>query len=267
MTASAYFNDIVIGYYEDEELVKDFGLEYGFDLDKDTFLAVSFLYPSDMRVTYEEKNGLKDVAKHIIKYSDVNTNIKGNQIIFDDLGVVVMMITRNKSRMYEILPRIKEEALKQLEKFQSEKKIRVGIGTPESGIKGIAVTYQNAVDAVKAGEIFKKQRTILEFMGMEIYSSINSMVVSYGDRLTRTILQQIDDKEKRVLGKYYKCKEDIALTAKALGISEDEVLESLQKVKIRTGLDVKDTEDNFKLHLVVIAKKVLENSEKINKSR
>ena len=43
ITLSAYFNDIVIGYYEDEELVKQFGKQLGFDVDTDMFMAVSCL--------------------------------------------------------------------------------------------------------------------------------------------------------------------------------------------------------------------------------
>ena len=50
ITLSAYFNDIVIGYYEDEALVKQLGRQLGFDVDMDTFMAVSFQYPSDMNV-------------------------------------------------------------------------------------------------------------------------------------------------------------------------------------------------------------------------
>mgnify|MGYP000004767387 FL=1 len=44
ITLSAYFNDIVIGYYEDEALVKQLGRQLGFDVDMDTFMAVSFQY-------------------------------------------------------------------------------------------------------------------------------------------------------------------------------------------------------------------------------
>ena len=136
-----------------------------------------------------------------------------------------------------------------------------------AGIKGIKHTYSNAQDAVKAGEIFKKDRVILEYMGMEIYSSINQMVVNFGDRLTRTVLKQLGETEKRVLAKYYKCKEDISETARQLGMSEDDVKTSLNMVRINTGLDVNDTEDNFKLHFIMIAKKVLENDEKIKRNR
>ena len=58
ITLSAYFNDIVIGYYEDEDLVKQFGRQLGFDVDMDTFMAVSFQYPSDMNVKPEDREKL-----------------------------------------------------------------------------------------------------------------------------------------------------------------------------------------------------------------
>ena len=170
-------------------------------------------------------------------------------------------------KLLGLVGKVKETALQEVEKLHTERRVRVGIGTIEGGIKGIKHTYNNAQDAVKAGEIFKKDRVILEYMGMEIYSSINQMVVNFGDRLTRTVLKQLADTEKKVLAKYYKCKEDVVLTAEKLGMAEDAVRNSLQQVKINTGLDVNDTEDNFKLQFIRIAKKVLENDEKIRNTR
>lgn len=267
ITLSAYFNDIVIGYYEDEELVKQFGRKLGFDIDEDVFMAVSFLYPSDMNVSVGDREKLMNAAQAIVGLSDINKKIGGKQVITCDTGVCVILITEEKARMRELVDQVKELALQEVEKIQAERKVRVGIGTIEGGIKGIKHTYLNAQDAVKAGEIFKKDRVILEYMGMEIYSSINQMVVNFGDRLTRTVLKQLSDTEKRVLSRYYKCKENIALTAESLGMTEEDVKNSLTQVKINTGLDVNDTEDNFKLHFITIAKKVLENDERIRKTR
>lgn len=267
ITLSAYFNDIVIGYYEDEELVKQFGRQLGFDVDQDVFMAVSFLYPSDMNVTVEDREKLNGAADEMIRLSEINKKITGKQIITCDSGVCVILITGDKAKMRDILDTVKENAPKEVAKIDTDKKVRVGIGTMESGIKGIKHTYYNAQDAVKAGEIFKKDRVILEYMGMEIYSSINQMVVNFGERLTRTVLQQLGDTEKHVLSKYYKCKENIELTAGQLGMSAEEVKNSLNQVKINTGLDVNDTEDNFKLHFITIAKKVLENDARIKKNR
>ena len=267
ITLSAYFNDIVIGYYEDEDLVKQFGRQLGFDVDMDTFMAVSFQYPSDMNVKPEDREKLTDAANAIIALSDINKKIGGKQIITCDSGDCVILIMKDKSAMRDLIPQIKETALQEVEKISADRKIRVGIGTIENGIKGIKHTYSNAQDAVKAGEIFKKDRVILEYMGMEIYSSINQMVVSFGDRLTRTVLRQLGETEKRVLSQYYKCKEDAALTAEELGMTQEEVRNSLAQVKVNTGLDVNDTEDNFKLHFITIAKKVLENDERIRRNR
>lgn len=267
ITLSAYFNDIVIGYYEDEELVKQFGKQLGFDVDTDVFMAVSFLYPSDKNVTVQEREKLTQAASAVIALSEINKRIGGKQIITCDAGVCVILITRDKAEMRKMLDAVREAALQEVEKIDTDSKVRVGIGTIEGGIRGIKHTYNNAQDAVKAGEIFKRDRVILEYVGMEIYSSINQMVVNFGDRLTRTVLKQLGDTEKRVLSKYYKCKEDIALTAERLGMTEDEVRNSLTQVKINTGLDVNDTEDNFKLHFITIAKKVLENDERIKRNR
>ena len=186
ITLSAYFNDIVIGYYEDEALVKQLGRQLGFDVDMDTFMAVSFQYPSDMNVKPEDRG-----------------RITGKQIITCDSGVCVILITHDKAEMRRILDAVKTVAAEEVGRIVSDRRIRVGIGTIEGGIKGIRHTYSNAQDAVKAGEIFKKDRVILEYMGMEIYSSINQMVVSFGDRLTRTVLRQLGETEKRVLSQYY----------------------------------------------------------------
>lgn len=267
ITLSAYFNDIVIGYYEDENLVKQFGRQLGFDVDNNVFMAVSFLYPSDSNVSAKDRESLLPAASAVIELSTINKKIKGNQVITCDAGVCVILITEDKTQMREVLEEVKRTAPAQAEKIVSDKKVRVGVGTMENGIKGIKHTYYNAQDAVKAGEIFKKDRVLLEYMGMEIYSSINQMVVNFGDRLTRTVLQQLSDTEKRVLSKYYKCKEDIALTAEQLGMTVEEVKNSLNQVKVNTGLDVNDTEDNFKLHFITIAKKVLENDARIKNHR
>lgn len=267
ITLSSYFNDIVVGFYEDEDLVKDFGRKLGIDVDRDVFTAVSFLYVSDAYVRMEDQEKLIPAAQALLDYAPINRKIGGMQIVRTDMGVVVILIAHCKEDMYYMLPDIKQEALKQLEQLDSDIKVRVGIGTMESGIKGIKHTYRNCLDAVRTGEIFKPDRAILEFMGMEIYSAINEMVLNFGDRLTRTVLMQLGDTEKRVLSQYYKCKEDVAATALRLNMTTEEVETSLNQVKINTGLDVQDNEDNFKLHFIMIAKKVLENDEKIKRRK
>ncbi len=264
---STYFNDVVNYFYEDEKLVAHLGKKLGFDVSRDMFLGVVFLYPSTEQGTFEEKEKLKEHLTGMCALPDVNRAADANQMFYVDNGVATFLVGHTKDELSEILPAFKKEAAARLETLGVDKKVRVGIGLPEKGISGIKRTYTYAMKAVKAGEIFKKERIFLDYMGMEIYSSINAMVTSYGKQITDIVFNQLGDMEIRVLAKYYKCKEDIDMTAKVLDIPSDLVREYLVNVKKSTGLDVHDTEDSFKLHLLMIAKKVLDTNKKIDKMK
>ena len=116
ITLSAYFNDIVIGYYEDEDLVKQFGRQLGFDVDMDTFMAVSFQYPSDMNVKPEDREKLTNAANAIIALSDINKKIGGKQIITCDSGDCVILIMKDKSGMRDLIPQV--QSLMRLRSFR-----------------------------------------------------------------------------------------------------------------------------------------------------
>ncbi|GEM_PF-76957 len=261
---STYFNDVVNYFYEDERLVAQFGKKLGFDVNEDVFLAVVFLYPSTEQGSFEEKEQLKEHLAGMQALPSVNKAVEGNQLFYVDNGVATFLVGHSKDEITEILPAFKKEAVDRLDTLETDKKVRVGIGLPEKGIAGIKRTYTYAMKAVKAGEIFKKERVLLDYMGMEIYSSINAMVTNYGKQITDIVFGQLTKTEIHVLAKYYKCKEDIDMTAKVLDIPSDLVKEYLANVKKSTGLDVHDTEDSFKLHLLMIAKKVLDTNKKID---
>lgn len=264
---STYFNDVVNYFYEDERLVVQFGQKLGFDVRQDMFLGVVFLYPSTEQGTFEEKERLKKQLEQMCALPSINKKVGSNQMFYVDNGVATFLVGHTKDELTEILPEFKKEAVERLETLGGNKKVRVGIGLPEKGIAGIKRTYTYAMKAAKAGEIFKKERVILDYMGMEIYSSINAMVTNYGKQITDIVFSQLGKMEIDVLAKYYKCKEDIDMTAKVLDIPSDLVREYLANVKKSTGLDVHDTEDSFKLHLLMIAKKVLDTNKKIDKMK
>lgn len=267
MTAASYFHDLVIGFYEDESLVAEIGRTLGFDVEQDVFMAAAFFYPSEKVVCQEDRELLFDAAAKTAMLSERNRNMDSPQIMTCDKGVCVMLIAESKAAMQEVLKKVRETVPAQIQALGIDEHVRVGIGTVESGIRGIENTFRNASEAVRAGEIFKKDRVLLEYMGMEIYSSINQMVISYGSRLTRTVWSSLSDREKKVLSAYYKCKEESSRTAGQLGMTKQQVEESLRQVQRDTGLDVRDTEDNFKLHFIVIARKILEHDERMRRGR
>lgn len=254
----AYFTDILNHFYEDVRDVYRLAHTLGFDLEEDYFLAVTFMFPSTEFATIEEKEELRTIlSKGITTLPATNKSIEEQQYLYMENGVATFLIGKEKKELTSMLDEYKEQALEVVKNANLEKRVRIGFGLIERDLKGIDKTYKNAKNAVSAGEIFKNERNLLDYMSMEIYSSINAMITNYGDRMTTVVLKQLDEDTQNILAKYYKCKEDITKTAQALSITEDVVAQALESVKENTGLDVNDTEDNFKLHLVMIAKKVL----------
>lgn len=262
MTLSSYLNNITFHFYEDNNWMEELGLRFGLDVRKDYFLAMSFLYPSDTAVMYEEKIELKELLSPLTAYGPINQHINSPQFILCDKGVSLIFAAHTKDELSAAIKPACDKALLILDERLPDIFIRIGIGTIETGLNGIASTYQNSLKAINAGEKFKKERRVLDSIGMEIYSAINAMVLAYGHSLISTILLQMSEKEQLILGKYYKYKEKVSDTAAALQISEQDVLNALAQIKDKTGLDVNDTEDNFKLNFVMIAKRVLEKEKR-----
>ena len=257
-TLSSYFNDIVFHFYEDPSMMIKLGEQWNIQIQNDYFRALSFLYPSDILVNYDMQQELRELLTPVISCAPLNSAIESNQFLRSDKGIVLFLIGHSKEELLSCTDAVCAKALELLEEKLPGSSIRIGIGTLETGLSGIELTYQNAVQAVYVGEKFKKERRVLDYIGMEIYSAINAMVIAHGDSMIKSILKQLTEKEQTILGKYYKCKELVPETAAALGISEAEVVYCLSQIKKRTGLDVHDTEDNFKLNFIMIAKRVLE---------
>lgn len=262
ITFPSYMTDIVFHFYEDTTRIENLGAQFGLHIKEDSFRALSFLYPSEVYADYDMKMKLKELLAPLTGLCKLNSAIPGSQFLMADKGVVLFLIDHDKDNLLSITDLICNKALSILNEAVNDVRIRIGIGTIESGINGITLSYENAIKAVTVGEKFKKERQIYDYISMEIYSAINAMVLAHGESLIKSILKQLTSQEQIVLGKYYKCKELIPDTASALGISEDEVARCLEQIKMRTGLDVNDTEDNFKLNFIMIAKRVLEKEKK-----
>lgn len=205
-----------------------------------------------------------ELLSPVAVYGPINKSIDSPQFLICDRGTTLFLAAHTKEELTGSRGNVCDKALELLKQNRPDVFIRIGIGTLETGLSGIERTYQNSLRAVNSGEKFKKERRILDFMGMEIYSAINAMVLAHGQSLISTILLQLTDGEQTILGKYYKCKEQIPAVVAALHLNEEEVLNTLCRIKEKTGLDVNDTEDNFKLNFIMIAKRVLEK-EKCNK--
>ena len=99
ITFSSYFNDITIHFYEDIAFMESVGKKFGIDVNKDYFLAISFLYPSDMIVAYEDKHALMELLTPIVAYGPLNKSVDSPQFITCDKGTALFLAAHTKEEL------------------------------------------------------------------------------------------------------------------------------------------------------------------------
>ncbi len=249
-----YVKNLIFGIYEDELLMKRIGTEFGFDMDNDVFVMMSLGFHDQYNVTDEEKKRLHDAGKHIalLCYKTVPNY---DPVIPFNNQVTVLLFAKDEQQMRALLLSAEQTALEDTEKYFSVCPVRIGEGNIGSGIQGIKESYHQSVRAIRAGAIFKQHHRLLRFNNMEIYSILDEIMRVHRHSLFKTVLSQLTAAETDTLCMYYECKEDVSKTAERRGLTTQAVMDDFASVKSKLGLDVHDSEDNFKLHLVMLAVK------------
>ena len=99
ITFSSYLNDITIHFYEDVAFMESVGKKFGIDVNKDYFLAMSFLYPSDMIVSYDDKCALMELLTPIVLYGPLNKSINSPQFMTCDKGTTLFLAAHTKEEL------------------------------------------------------------------------------------------------------------------------------------------------------------------------
>ena len=91
ITFSSFYNNITIHFYEDDQFMESIGRSFGLNINKDYFLAISFMYPSDMVVSYNMKNNLMQQLTDLTAYGPLNAAIPQPQMILCDKGTSMLL--------------------------------------------------------------------------------------------------------------------------------------------------------------------------------
>ena len=84
---------------------------------------------NQIKMAVEDREKMTAAAEAVIALSENNKKIIGKQIITCDSGVCVILIAPNKSIMRKLQAEVKDSVIEEVEKINSERRIRVGIGS------------------------------------------------------------------------------------------------------------------------------------------
>lgn len=231
------------------------GVHFGLFFDRDVFAVMSLGFHERYEITAQEKEDLHKIGAAVAS-SVLPGNLDFDPVIRFKTQVSVVLFAKSEEEMKNLLLRVEPMVLSKTEEYFSGRPVRIGEGNIGRGLEGVQESYDQSVRAIKAGAIFKADKKLLRYSNMEIYSILDEIMRTHGQRLSSTVLGCLSPQEKQVLGAYYECKESVERTAGRLGMTEAAVRGSLGQVKRDTGLDVDDSEDSFKLRLVMLTDKV-----------
>lgn len=231
------------------------GADFGLFFDRDVFAVMSFGFHERYEITGQEMESLHQVGAAVASCVQP-ANPGFDPVIRFKTQVSVVLSARSEEEMKSLLLQVEPIALGKTEEYFSDRPVRIGEGSIGRGLEGLQSSYDQSVRAIKAGAIFKADKKLLRYSNMEIYSILDEIMRTHGQRLSSTVLGCLSPREQQVLAAYYECKEDAGRTAECLGMTEAAVCGFLEQVKKDTGLDVDDSEDSFKLHLVMLTDKV-----------
>ena len=91
--------------------MESIGRSFGLNINKDYFLAISFMYPSDMVVSYNMKNNLMQQLTDLTAYGPLNAAIPQPQMILCDKGTSMLLAAHTKEELSSCQKQIQQAAI------------------------------------------------------------------------------------------------------------------------------------------------------------
>jgi purine catabolism regulator len=135
--------------------------------------------------------------------------------------------------------------------------IRLGIGTLDSGVRGLRRSFREAEKAITLGSKLWNKQTITYFSHLGVYRLIalienhHELKHFYNEAMDKLVTYDQENELSLIptLEQYFTCNESIKETANQLFIHVNTLKYRLQKIKQVTGLSLQNSEDKLMLQM------------------
>lgn len=258
---SNFLEDIFNKNYINDRVIIDQGLKLDYDLTlNQSVFHLTFKHPGDIDVNLIDR--LYHLTDQILgqKKKQHLIQTKLNSIIF--LTNVAGETTEEK---YKHSVHLAKDLLKNWTYYFPNVELIIGIGKDYKQVDDLGKSAREAHYAVKLSDLISKNVNIVHYDDLGMYDLLLEMERS-GIDLTSIYKQHISgllsDNDKEIdlietLDSYFKNNQSIQKAAEELYIHRHTLRYRLNQIEIRTGLDIKSTEDLLKLQLGVMAYKLV----------
>ncbi len=146
-------------------------------------------------------------------------------------------------------------------------KVKIGVGSTAAGLKDCAVSYRQAVSAVKMGEIFAGNSSVFtfkEYILIKIFKDLPEY------KLKEFLNALLENDAKEIFGdkemidtaeEFFNTNFNVSETARKMFMHRNTLMYRIDKIDKATGLDIRKFQDAVTFKIITILYRLMENKD------
>ena len=146
-------------------------------------------------------------------------------------------------------------------------KAKVRIGTEAQSLRDVARSYKDAQTALKIGQIFETEKSIVDYnhlgIGRLIYQLPTTLCRLFLNEVFKEgVLETIDSETMMTIQKFFENNLNVSETSRQLFIHRNTLVYRLDKIQKITGMDLRKFDDAIYFKVAMMVKRYLDEVSK-----
>lgn len=251
-----FLKDVVYERYSDQILMTKRGNLLGFDFRGRIYTAINIQYEHHYKSSVSEQGKLRNYCRQLRDWLRGHLQVCNCHLI-DNGKYCILIVESSEPKTVDSLIRKRLTEDGRMKGWYGETGLVCGVGPDREGLQGIRSSYSLSFDAVKVGQALYRDMKMFFYDDLEIFCELEQLFSrTETTDLFANALNGVKDDLIETMITYYECNRSLQLTAERLYTHKNTVKYRLKQIQEQTGLDFKNSRDNFRLYLAVLAIKL-----------
>lgn len=252
-----YVKDILYENYTDEILMVERGRLFGFEVDRDYFAAINISFRKKYIAADQEKKKLRFLCQTLQKFAKSSPSVKECYKISLKKGWLLLLEGENRELLKKFISTyITEDFI--TERWTGDSAVlSCGVGPVLQGMHGIRDTYSASFKVMRVGRMLNGDQVLFIYDKLRTFCVLESFFAQEKGQALKEILEPLQSQELiDTLAIYYECGANLDKTAERMFTHKNTIKYRLNRLQERTGLSLKNPDENFQLYLAILAMKL-----------
>ncbi|MBE5971577.1 MAG: PucR family transcriptional regulator [Lachnoclostridium sp.] len=254
-----YVKDILYENYSDEILMQERGRLFGFQVEHDHFAAINLSFKKGYEADEHEKKKMRFLCQSIQQFVKGSPSVRECYMVSLKKGWLLLLEGEDEAALKRFIGTYFTEAFIRERWVGEHQSLSCGIGPVLFGMKGIRDTYSASFKAKRVGSLLKEDGCVFHYDKLRVFCALEEFISMDGRPIFEGILDEIQNQELiETLMKYFDNGASLDKTAESMFTHKNTIKYRLNRIQEKTGLSLRQPDENFQLYLAVLALKLNE---------